>query len=46
MLLENSLVVSQYTLGGLYDSLLSLITVKSSFSLEIKPSQNHVGGYL
>lgn len=46
MLLENSLAVSQYILGGLYDSLLILITVESSFSSEINASQNHMGGYL
>lgn len=45
MLLENSLIGPQYTRGG-YDSLLNLITVESSFYLEIKTTQNHVGGYL
>lgn len=46
MLVENSLVGPQYSRGGLYDFPLSLITVESSFSLEIETTLSHVGGYL
>lgn len=45
-LLGNTLRGPQYRWGGLYDSFLHLITVKSSFSLKIKKTQNHVGVYL